>query len=386
MLVLAIALSAQVPAATAPQVASGPDIVITGRSFEETARKLEECIARKCPIEEDVRATLAHAENLYVAGEYKTARGTLLASIGRNKGAAKAHPAAVSDLYRTNGRVATVLGEKQDALTSQISSLEALRAGVEPTDRRVFVQRIEVADTLAKQGRLLAALQHYGKVAGDADRAGVTDIVGYARLRTATLLSAISYYEPEYKARADQALAWFDAQQAPGLAPFREAAHVISARAAIRAGDESALKRLVAQSARTTTPKLLYAPVIDRPIETRGEGQGAVPVASELNRLAVAPDKEQWVDISFWVRPDGRVGDAEILRNGKPLDEDWVKPILTALNGRIYAPLTMPATNPGVLRVERYTRFADLTVNTGSRLRVREPRTRIEMLDLSTGG
>ncbi|MBY0520751.1 MAG: hypothetical protein K2P79_10030, partial [Sphingomonas sp.] len=50
------------------------DVVVTGQRLSETERALKACIARKCPVEEDIAATLRHAENLFVAGRYQQAR------------------------------------------------------------------------------------------------------------------------------------------------------------------------------------------------------------------------------------------------------------------------------------------------------------------------
>src|SRR5689334_5748720 len=69
-----------------------PTIVVTGRSLADTAKALKDCLARHCPPDEDVAATIAHAENQFVSGDYKSARQTLLAGSGRNKRHAKQYP------------------------------------------------------------------------------------------------------------------------------------------------------------------------------------------------------------------------------------------------------------------------------------------------------
>lgn len=106
-------------AAPAGSPASEQDqIVITGRRLTDTERALAECLARKCPVNEDIDATLAHAENLFVAGDYAGARQTTKASLQRNRKNAALFPVPVSDLERSNGRISAHLGEKFDYVYS----------------------------------------------------------------------------------------------------------------------------------------------------------------------------------------------------------------------------------------------------------------------------
>ena len=60
-----------------------------------------------------------------------------------------------------------------------------------------------------------------------------------------------------------------------------------------------------------------------------------------------------------------------------------VKPILGSIALRRYLPLNRDATDPGVLRVERYTLTSLMEARTGTRVRQRAPEPRIEALDLS---
>src|SRR4051812_17699393 len=100
-------------AASAPNPQTEQTIVVTGRSLQDTERALRECLARKCPPNEDIAASLAHAENLFVAGKYGDARRVTLAAVGRNHRYRKTYPIDVSGLYRANARIAAHLGEGQ---------------------------------------------------------------------------------------------------------------------------------------------------------------------------------------------------------------------------------------------------------------------------------
>ena len=102
-----------------------------------------------------------------------------------------------------------------------------------------------------------------------------------------------------------------------------------------------------------------------------------------LNRIQMQNVDDQWVDISFWITPDGKVTDAGVLRQSASLSGDWVKPIVVAVAGRRYAPLVTGPNELGLLRVERFTYTARWANGTGTHLRVREPTPHIETLDLS---
>src|SRR3954452_19851125 len=98
IILLSLALAATAANAAPPRQPQ-PDeqmIIVTGRSLSDTERALRECLARKCPPNEDIDASLAHAENLFVAGKYGDARRVTLASIGRNHSYRKTYPVDVS--------------------------------------------------------------------------------------------------------------------------------------------------------------------------------------------------------------------------------------------------------------------------------------------------
>lgn len=57
----------------------------------------------------------------------------------------------------------------------------------------------------------------------------------------------------------------------------------------------------------------------------------------------------------YWVSPDGRVRDVEMLRSSKPEDSRWVNPIIDALGKRRYAPFASEPFDPGRLQIERYS-------------------------------
>ena len=362
------------------QAASAPpgDIVVTGHRLETTAAALAACVARHCPTDEDARATLAHAENQFVAGDYAAARITLRRSINRNKRFASRYPVPVSDVMRANARMNLHLGEGQLYRIGQVEALLALKAGLPETDGRVLAQRVEVADAFARVGKVEQALAAYTTVADEADRAGSRTVEAYARLRRVVLLTAISNANPGYEPDLRDAVRWF--ANKPDLAPFRMVAELMAAQHDAHKGEPAALDAIIARSAKATKrPQLLYAPMLTQQGSERAASGGSVTNLISLNNY-----DGQWADVGFFVTRDGKVGDIDILREGPKLDRSWVKPITEAIARRRYAPLDLPPGDPGLLRVERYSLTAFWIKDaTGTRIPTREATPRVQMIDLT---
>ena len=367
----------------APEPATtGPDIVVIGMSLKDAKAALAACIAQHCPPDKDVDATLAVAETQFVAGDYAGARTTMLKSLGRNRRYAKTYPIPVSDLLRANSRVAAHLGESDAYRVGTISMLRTLRAGLPKGDARIFGAQIEVADSFAKTGRVDAALSVYRQVAKEAHAANLPRTEGFARLRVALLYSALSIRRRDaYEQAAVNATEDLIREQNPEMAPYVQAAKLLRLTTAVKLGAPGAMDRLVAEyrqaGAGATAPVLLYAPKIQlRPL-SGVEGAGGDP----RNQAPLYNFENQWIDVSFVVGADGKIAEAEVLRQSPKLKGEWAKAILTAVNGRRYAPLA--AQTPELLRVERYTLTSAWQMETGSNIRVRSPIPQIEVVDLS---
>ncbi|MFL6844340.1 MAG: tetratricopeptide repeat protein [Allosphingosinicella sp.] len=367
---LALLLIGSAPAAAAPGE-DRPPIVVTGRSLSETERALAECLRRHCPPDQDIDATLAHAENQFVAGGYKGARATTLASLERNRGHAKDYPVAVSDLYRANGRIAAHLGEGKDYEWSTTAVGRTLRAGLPKDDPRLIGAQFESASMYAALGRPERALDIYDEARSDAERIGRPDLVAMARLRAAWLHHLAGDTDVARRTLKDIA-----AERAPELRLPRVTALVLLARLDRKEGRLDSSDALITElrALGAKRPVLIYSPPIDRSLPE------ARITAGSITRLLPTQDYEdEWVDIGFWVTPEGRVDDVEILRSrGSP---DWAKPVLRSIRGRLYA---APADGAGSYRVERYT-FTSLWKQdrVGTHLRMRSNDNRIEFLDLT---
>lgn len=376
-LLLAATMFAQTPA-PAPQAASqsdeSPTIVVTGRRLSDTERALAACIKRGCPPDEDIDATLAHAENLFVAGEYQKARSTTKASLGRNRKHAAKYPAPVSDLERSNGRLSAHLGEKYDYQYSTWGIRRALKAGLPDSDPRLVGANIEIAQMLAATGRDVLARQKYEEAIRGADKIGRPDLAAASRLRMAYLDFIAG---DEYGGR--RALEKIAASTEPATRGSRLAAMLILAQDDRKKGKPDRTDALLAElkSAGLKQPVLVFAPEI-KLVAQNVTGEGGA--RSGIRGIATDNFEDRWLDVGFWVRPDGRVEDVEVLRASG--NRDWAAPLLKSVAGRIYSPVDENDAE-GAYRIERYSYTSFWGTGTGSRIRQRSPGARVEFLDLT---
>jgi hypothetical protein len=376
LLLSAAAAAAAPPASAAPADAPGQTIVVTGNRLSDTEKALRDCIARHCPPDEDIRATLAHAENLFVAGHYRDARSVTKASIGRNHRYAKSYPIDVSDLYRANGRIAVHLGEGADYELSAGVTRGVLNDAFGKTDPKVLMADVEWADMYASMGRFIRARELYDSVARRALEAKRPDLAGIARVR-----SAYTYQLQGETGVAQRALRKIAADTSAEGRTGRLSALVLLARLDRKQGNAGSSNELVEvmRSLRAKKPVLIYAPALNLP-NGLAEGDAAEGQQGSTTRLMAGNNfSDRWVDIGFWVTPQGKVSDPEVLRSHGSLD--WTKPLLRQIEGRIYTPVDQPG---GTYRVERYTYTAFWMRDvTGSHIRQRSPNVKIEYLDLT---
>ncbi|HEX4736019.1 MAG TPA: hypothetical protein VH331_00495 [Allosphingosinicella sp.] len=374
VLLSALALAAVEAPPPAP-AQSEQEIVITGRSLRDTERALRECLARKCPPNEDIDASLAYAENLFVAGRYKDARSVTLASIGRNHRYRKTFPIDVSDLYRANARISAHLGEGNDFELSTTEMHRTLSDALPKTDPRVIDADLEWGDMYASFGRLERARQILKEAERAAEAAGRPDLAGIARVRQAWLYQVAG---DTWLARG--ALQKLAQDTSASARLQRVAAQILLARLDRSQGKSDSSNALVQEMAslHSKQPVLLFAPKID--LSPRlAEGDDVAAEGGSTTRLMPTDNfDDRWIDVGFWVTPEGKVRDAEILRSQG--SAAWSKQLLQSIAGRVYSPIDEPG---GVYRVERYSYTSRYMNVTGSRMRQRSPNARIEFVDLT---
>ncbi len=387
-----IALAAALPA-VAQQADEGQspnrDIVVTGRSLQDTADALAACLARNCPPDQDIAATLAHAENQFLSGDYRDARGTMLSSIRRNNREAQRFPVEVSDLYRANGRVAAHLGETRAYQMAVLNMRDALVDGLPATDARVLAAQIEVADSRARLGYPDEARDGYRRIADDADAAGVPRVAAFAKIRIATAdLPKDKAARRSDRERSARATLTEIARQGDTVgADLALMAEVMLARVERDDGNMARTQSLVARFAQgggTQRPLLISSQPItlqDSAGDASEERSGNV-----LSRTSAGLD-DRWIDVGYWINADGRVSDYEVLRNSGGIG-GWTTAVERSVKSRQYAPLAgeRGVASAGFYIVERYTLTAGIESGiacTGSRLRCRSPNLRVERIDLT---
>jgi hypothetical protein len=363
------------------------DIVVKGKPVAETGADLEACLKRKCPPDEDIKASLAHAENLFVNGDYKSAQRTLHASLGRNRKHGKDYPLLVSDLQRANGRVAEHMGEGRDYQLSTLGMRNTLKDAFGKDDFRTMVADIEVGDSRAKLGFPDEAERIYRDVEQRALASKQFRVASFARVRLATVARNRFDAEPTSANRKelDKRLDLLILTPLPGGEEFVLAAKVLKARSDRKHGSSSSTDELVKEFAArggASRPLLLYSEPLTRTDPRAGATDGENKQAPAWTRVSTNR-RGQWVDIGFWIGRDGKVSDVEILRSSG--EDDWAKPVAKNIAKRIYAPLKIDADSaPGFYMIERYTLTARVTEGeTGTHLRTREATPRIERLDLT---
>jgi len=378
---LAQAPQPRASAGTAP--APEQTVVVTGQRLADFRRALAECLARHCPTNEDVDATLTLAEAQFVSGDYEEARRTVRASIHRNHGQAASFPEPVSDLYRADTRVERHLGRDREAVLSVYQILGALRAGLPQEDHRHFTARLEIFEYLISTGQPERAQRELRQLQDAARAAGREDVAALAELRRLMLEYRIAPY-----GSAKRRLIELSRSTDPGRWQLAYGARALLIRIYGSEGNQEGANALIAEMARDNdAPRmLLFQPVYhlvqqmnayaDDARQREVLSQGLM--TDNLTERLVGPMDRQWIDVGFWVQPDGHVDDLQILRHGTG-GTDWSPPLLRAIQGRLYS-----RADRATYRLERYTYTSELhnEGTTGSHIAARSPRARVEYLDL----
>ena len=362
--------------AVAPSAIEQLDQTITvfGRSLKSSKEALDRCLARSCSPAEDIQSSIEHAENQLIAGELRAARTTLLQSRDRNKRYAQSLPGLVSRLLYFDAEVASLLGLADYSRIGTIDSLSALKAGLPPDDPRIAAQRLLVADVFLREGRNVTAVKMYDAIAERAAESGWPEIQGAAMFRALTFYAMAASVEPAYRSQAQRRYAALRATTSSSMRPARDATALLEAKLAVLSNKSADIDTIMAKAgaARTATPMLVFMPQIN--LSTTIARSGVV---------TPAVTRDQWVDFSFRITPEGKVADAEITNSAKKVNMQWVGQVQEALVERRYLPLDLPSDSAGLWRRERFMIVADLTAPKGSRIRTQSGVPRTRSIDLT---
>lgn len=348
-------------AATPP--AASDEIVVVGHRAEDA---LARCLARHCPPAEDVEASLQASVEQFAGGRYGVARRTLQASIRRNRGHAAQLPGPVSSLYATLATVAEHEGDSDLWRNAARENMLVLRRHLGEGNRATLTEQLSFGDNMIGLRQPAVADGAYNMVQRLAIERGHGDIAASAAFRRAWLALG-----REDDRRAERFMDEAVRLAGPADTAMAELRETLRTRIAVRRGDADAVDRLAARLARSPVerPQLLYSqPVRDVNPPTLGVRQD--PWHDSDIRFA---------DVGYWIRPDGRTADAEVLRTSGL--GQWSTGILDQVRERRYVPLRVGY--PGLYRIDRFTVRATIDTPTGSRIRQRMGNLTVHIIDLT---
>lgn len=361
------------------------DIVVTAIPLSQTKTALEACLSQGCPPLKDIQATLAHAENQFVAGDYKGARRTTEQAIDRNRRFGPTYPVEISELFRANANIEEHLGEAFAYRHAILAMRDTLKDHLPPDDPRAISAELEVGDSRFKMGYADEAKRKFREIEKQALDTGLPHVAAHARLRylsSLVLEFQTDQNDPLKERTARREIARYIADPTPGAEHLTLIAELLQTRLDRATGrtdtTDAFIAKAVAQRG-ADRPALIFSPAIGQNAAVQARARQFV--GSPLSR-SLTSARDKWVDIGFWVDEAGRVEDAEVLRSdGSP---GWADGVLRSVQGRRYVPA---ATGNGAPRrffmIERYTLTAHWQLDSGSRMRTRSGIPRIERLDLT---
>lgn len=351
----------------------GEIVVVGTRSRDAYAA----CLARACPPKEEVEAAMLAAVETFRAGEYEKAKTTLRTSVSRNRRHTAQMPATMADLYATLADVAEHEGDDGLFRTATLESVAVLRRHLGPQHPTTVHATSRIGDMLTRLGHAEGAERAYLAAAEDATRSGNLRLAGELAIRRAW----VTFSTGDFRAARRQ-LDQIAERHAEDMR-LRGMVGVMRARILIAEGKDAEAEAAIAAlpSSGGAQPSLIFSPEYESfdtarlvPMGLTGEFRvdatdGMVDAGSEI----------RWVDIGFWIRPDGTTEDVAVLRSSK--GTDWAAPLIRQVTKRRYG-RSDPA-GAGFYRVERFTSRPSYNVPTGSRLARRIGTPTLHSIDLS---
>lgn len=366
------------------QAASG-DIVITGKRLEEAHSA---CVRGWCTPLRDAQASIALAESRFREGGYLEAKRLLAAAIARNKNNAASDPKPVAAIYEAYATVALHEGNQQDYKSAVGRQVRTLRDNLPADDPAVVTATTALGDMWLKLGDARQADLVYHATEQDALRDGREVPAMLAGMKRAWLAFAQGR-----KAEARRKLEELGARPVAQRSGYRTALQVLQLRIAAKDANDAEISELVGavSQSQADDPTLVWAPKYDldnaalHSEAAKSRRPGAFePAVSNYADLASEFDQIQWIDVGFWIRPDGRTAEAEVLRGSN--SHPWSDSVLKQVGGRRYTASGAAANSDGVYKVERLTRSSEYIAPKGSMIRRRVATGSFEVLDLTTPG
>jgi len=368
-IVVQIAATGQAP--TTPP----PDVVVNGPRLEQAYR---ECATARCTALRDAQVSIAFAEDRFRRGAYLSAKSILAAAAERNRRRAATDPRPVAAIYEAYATAALHEGDER-GYRRAVGGRMRTAAYLTADDPARTAAALATGDMWLSLGETRNALRIYARVEERAREAGDArgELLAVARRAWVTALRG----ETGEARGMIRAAATTPAARDPQL---RAILQVIELRIAARDADGATVDALIAQLGDVAAaPTLLISPAYEP-----APDQAAQRAAARFGELQPFPTRPsdysgiRWADIGFWIDPDGRTRDAEVLRG---VGRDWTGAALRQIAGRRYAGVSDGA-GPGVYRVERFTSRGTYVTPTGSLVERRAGPRKLIVAELSDAG
>jgi hypothetical protein len=354
MLLVALTVLLQAASPAGAEIDDEGTITVTARRISDLEADVAACAAAPCSTRRDVAVSVAYASALFNEGRYGDATKVVNAAIARVKGNAAAEPVAVSQLYSAQAKLYQHYGDARITRRAAFSSYTVLRDNLGPAALHSLSAAYRLGQWQVRAGRFVEAEAQFAQVARLAGEAGYATLADASDLHRAQLLERRS--EPE------AAFALLDEIAARNHGPDDDGD---MQRAALATALRLASERRERRRADAYAAKLAAMGAGDEPL---------------LVSQSPLPDPQQdivgwrWVDIGYWIRPDGSVEQIEVLRGSAR--HGWANPLLRHIETRRYAPTRGTI---GHYKVERYTMTADKLDNVGRLTQKRVLNPRFEM-------
>ena len=359
--------------------AASADIVIRG---DRLAEAHERCVKGGCTPLRDAQTTVALAEEKFDEGDYRTAKHVLARAISRNKANVAEAPRAVAALYEAFATVSLHEGDQNAYRHAMATQVNLLRENLPADDNAVVAATTWLGDMWMKLNQPRRAEIAFRSAEQQALRSGIEPAILRAGIKRAWYYASVN--------KMTDALSKIDEIEArPGAndPDVQTVLQVLRLRIAARDANDAKIDELITRvsSSEQKDPVLLWAPDYER--EALAEGAATalrlgypIPVQTQSSDYS----RIQWADIGFWIGPDGRTSDIDILRSSPT--PTWTRPVLSQIARRRYAPALGTAAGSlkqGSYRVERVTRQTKYTTPIGSIISRRIATGDFEVLDLT---
>jgi hypothetical protein len=371
MLIAGLTLLLQASAPAGAAIDDQGMITVTARRISDLEADVAACVAAPCPTRRDVAVSVAYASVLFDKGRYTDAKAVLNAAVARVKSAAAAEPIAVAQLYNAQANLHYHEGDQDVAETAAYKGYIILRDNVGAETLPTLSAGYRLAQWLLRDGRYVEADTQFATIGQTAAAAGHATLRDACDLHRAQLMVMRRQYADGFALL--EAVAARDSGP-DGDNDMRRAALATAVRLANDRGEEARAEgyaQKLATLGAGDEPLLLSTKPLPRP----QRGSGGVAGANESHAALISL---RWVDIGYWIRPDGSVDNVEVLRGSRT--RGWETPLLSHIAARRYAPTRGTI---GHFRVERYTLTADYATGAGTLIRKRAVNPRFEMTPLT---